>query len=282
MTQELLAEEFDCIFYTGGSAGAKFIARAAAEHFTPLTLELGGKSPCIVDADAKIDLAAKRIVWGKFLNAGQTCVAPDYLFVHAPLLEPFTAAFAHAVRRLLGDDPRQSRHYARLVSARAFDRVAAYLSEGRILAGGRTDAAERYIEPTLLGDVPADASVMREEIFGPVLPLFAFDRIDEAIDFIEERPRPLALYYFGPEKAGGEVLRRTTSGGACLNDTVMQIANGALPFGGVGDSGMGRYHGRDSFELFTHRRAVVSASVRLDPPFRYMPYRWFRWVRRIL
>lgn len=278
----LLEERWDIIFFTGSPDTGRVVMASAARNLTPVVLELGGKSPIIVDRGADVELAARRIAWGKCLNAGQTCVAPDYLFVHAPLLEPFTAAFARAVRRLLGDDPRQSRHYARLVSARAFDRVAAYLSEGRILAGGRTDAAERYIEPTLLGDVPADASVMREEIFGPVLPLFAFDRIDEAIDFIEERPRPLALYYFGPEKAGSEVLRRTTSGGACLNDTVMQIANGALPFGGVGDSGMGRYHGRDSFELFTHRRAVVSASVRLDPPFRYMPYRWFRWVKRIL
>jgi len=198
----LLEERWDIIFFTGSPDTGRVVMASAARNLTPVVLELGGKSPVIVDRGADVELAARRIAWGKCLNAGQTCVAPDYLFVHAPLLEPFTAAFARAVRRLLGDDPRQSRHYARLVSARAFDRVAAYLSEGRILAGGRTDAAERYIEPTLLGDVPADASVMREEIFGPVLPLFAFDRIDEAIDFIEERPRPLALYYFGSGEGG--------------------------------------------------------------------------------
>lgn len=278
----LLRERFDIIFFTGSPELGRVVMRAAAEHLTPVVLELGGKSPCIVDRGANIDIAARRIAWGKTLNAGQTCIAPDYLLIHSSLRDRFVAAFAREVRRLHGDDPRQSRHYVRMVNERAFDRVAGYLTDGRVASGGGLLRDELYIEPTLLVDVDPASAVMREEIFGPVLPVVTFDDTDEAIRFVTEREKPLALYYFGPTKRAAEVIRRTSSGGACVDDTIMHIANENLPFGGVGNSGMGRYHGRESFDAFSHRRAVVATPVWLDLPFRYMPYRMFRWVKKIL
>ena len=278
----LLRERFDIIFFTGSPELGRVVMRAAAEHLTPVVLELGGKSPCIVDRGANIDIAARRIAWGKTLNAGQTCIAPDYLLIHSSLRDRFVTAFAREVRRLHGDDPRQSRHYVRMVNERAFDRVAGYLADGRVAAGGGLLRDELYIEPTLLVDVDPASAVMREEIFGPVLPVVTFDDTDEAIRFVTEREKPLALYYFGPTKRAAEVIRRTSSGGACVDDTIMHIANENLPFGGVGNSGMGRYHGRESFDAFSHRRAVVATPVWLDLPFRYMPYRMFRWVKKIL
>ncbi len=278
----LLRERWDLIFFTGSPELGRIVMEAAARHLTPVVLELGGKSPCIVDHGADIGIAARRIAWGKTLNAGQTCIAPDYLLLHRSLLEEFPAAYARAIRQLHGDDPQRSRHYVRLVNDRAFDRVAGYLRQGKILTGGRTDRSERYIEPTLLAEVDPDAPVMREEIFGPVLPVIPFDTAQQAVDFVTSREKPLALYYFGPERTGRDVLLHTSSGGACLNDTIMHIANEQIPFGGVGNSGMGRYHGRDSFDAFSHRRATVTTPTWIDPPFRYMPYRFFRWVKRIL
>lgn len=278
----LLAERFDIIFFTGSPSLGRTVMRAAAGNLTPVVLELGGKSPCIVDRGADVGLAARRVAWGKTLNAGQTCIAPDYLLVHSSLRDSFVEAFTREVRRMHGDDPRQSRHYARMVSERAFDRVAGYLADGRAVSGGRTERAELYIEPTLLADVDPDSAVMREEIFGPVLPMMTFGSTDEAVRFVTGREKPLALYYFGPRGVGREVIARTSSGGACINDTIMHIANDNLPFGGVGNSGMGRYHGRDSFDAFSHRRAVVDTPVWIDLPFRYMPYRMFGWVKKIL
>jgi len=278
----LLREHFDYIFFTGSQSVGREVMRHAAERLTPVTLELGGKSPCIVDRGANIDIAARRIAWGKTLNAGQTCIAPDYLLIHSSLRDRFVAAFAREVRRLHGDDPRQSRHYVRMVNERAFDRVAGYLADGRVASGGGLLLDELYIEPTLLVDVDPASAVMRKEIFGPVLPVVTFDDTDEAIRFVTEREKPLALYYFGPTKRAAEVIRRTSSGGACVDDTIMHIANENLPFGGVGNSGMGRYHGRESFDAFSHRRAVVTTPVWLDLPFRYMPYRMLRWVKKIL
>lgn len=278
----LFGMRWDAIFFTGSPALGRIVMAAAAKNLTPVVLELGGKSPCIVDRGANIEVAARRIAWGKTLNAGQTCIAPDYLLIHRPLQEPFTEAFAHALQRLHGDDAQQSPHYVRLVNDRAFERVAGYLAQGKVLIGGRTDAADRYIEPTLLAEVDPASPVMQEEIFGPVLPMLPFDEIDEAVALVNDREKPLALYYFGPEKAGREILLRTSSGGACLNDVIMQIANDRLPFGGVGNSGMGRYHGRDSFDAFSHRRGVVESPARFDLPFRYPPYKGFRWVKKIL
>ena len=278
----LLGERWDLIFFTGSPELGRVVMESAARHLTPVVLELGGKSPCIVDRGADIPVAARRIAWGKCLNAGQTCIAPDYLLIREELAEEFIDAFRDAVRRLLGDDPRQSRHYARLVNDRAFDRVASYLGQGTVRVGGESDRTERYIEPTLLTKVDPAAPVMREEIFGPVLPMIPFREQSEIVDFITAREKPLALYYFGPEKQGREILAHTSSGGACLNDTIMHIVSEALPFGGVGNSGMGRYHGRESFDAFSHRRAVVETPTWIDLPFRYMPYRMFRWVRHIL
>lgn len=282
VNRELFDLRWDVIFFTGSPDLGRQVMEAAARTLTPVVLELGGKSPCIVDRGADLRTAARRIAWGKTLNAGQTCIAPDYLLLHRTLQEPFREAYARALHELHGDDAQQSRHYVRLVNDRAFERVAGYLTQGRIALGGRTDASERYIEPTLLEGVDPQAPVMQEEIFGPVLPEVLFDETQEAVDFITAREKPLALYYFGLEGRGMDVLRHTSSGGACLNDTIMHIANDSLPFGGVGHSGMGRYHGRESFDAFSHRRAVVSAPRRFDLPFRYPPYKGFRWVKKIL
>ena len=282
VNRKLFELRWDVIFFTGSPDLGRQVMEAAARHLTPVVLELGGKSPCIVDRGADIDVAARRIAWGKTLNAGQTCIAPDYLLIHRSLQEPFVKAYKEALQRLHGEDARQSPYYVRLVNDRAFERVAGYIPQGKVLVGGRTDAAERYIEPTLLAEVDPAAPVMQEEIFGPVLPMRTFERIDEAVEFVTGREKPLALYYFGPEATGLEVLRRTSSGGACLNDTIMHIANEQLPFGGVGNSGMGHYHGRESFEAFSHRRAVVITPKRFDLPFRYPPYKGFRWVKKIL
>ena len=279
---QLFDMRWDLIFLTGSPALGRIAMAAAAKNVTPVILELGGKSPCIVDRGADLAVAARRIAWGKTLNAGQTCVAPDYLLIHRSLQDQFTEQFRAALRALHGDDAQKSPYYVRLVNDRAFERVSGYLPQGKILIGGRTDPADRYIEPTLLTEADPASPVMQEEIFGPVLPMLPFDTVDEAVAFVNDREKPLALYYFGPEKTGREVLLHTSSGGACLNDVVMHIANDHLPFGGVGNSGMGRYHGRDSFDAFSHRRAVVEASAHLDPPFRYPPYKGFRWVKKIL
>lgn len=279
---QLLAERWDMIFCTGSPALGRIVMTAAARNLTPVVLELGGKSPCIVDRGADVAVAARRIAWGKALNAGQTCIAPDYLLVHESLREQFAEAFAQAVRRLLGGDPAASPYYVRMVSERAFDRVAACLAQGTILSGGRTDRAQRYIEPTLLADPDPASPVMQEEIFGPVLPLLSFRDTDEAVAFVNGREKPLALYYFGPEERGRQIVGRTASGGACINDVIVHVGNDNLPFGGVGNSGMGSYHGRRSFDAFSYRRAVVTTPVRPDPPFRYMPYKMWRLVKKIL
>ena len=278
----LLEQRYDIIFFTGSPALGRTVMGAAARNLTPVVLELGGKSPCIVDEGADLKLAARRIAWGKTLNAGQTCIAPDYLLIHKSLQQQFVEDFKLAVERLHGRDPRQSEHYVRLVSDRAFDRVAAYLQDGRVVAGGTINRAERYIEPTLLADVSPSAAVMQEEIFGPVLPMITFENRDEVKRFVAEREKPLAYYYFGRERDGWDMIRHSTSGGACLNDTIMHIANENLPFGGVGNSGMGSYHGRLSFDAFSHRRAVVVTPTWLDLPFRYMPYRMFSLVKKLL
>ena len=278
----LLDERFDIIFFTGSPALGKKVMAAAAKNLTPVVLELGGKSPCIVDADADIKIAARRIAWGKTLNAGQTCIAPDYLLIHDSRKEEFINEFGKALTRLHGNDIKASQHFVRLVNDNAFNRVEGYLKDGKIALGGATDAKERYIEPTLLTDVPLTAPVMQEEIFGPVLPMIPFNDRAEAIKFINEREKPLALYYFGKVSDGKEVIRTTSAGGSCINDTIMHIANENIPFGGVGNSGMGHYHGRLSFDAFSHKRSVVTTPTWLDLPFRYMPYKMFGLVKKLL
>ncbi|MBQ3248755.1 MAG: aldehyde dehydrogenase [Alistipes sp.] len=278
----LLRERYDVIFFTGSPDLGRVVMRAAAENLTPVILELGGKSPVIVDRTADVALAAKRIAWGKTLNAGQTCIAPDYLLLHRDVKQEFVAAYREALIKLHGDDARLSKHYVRMVSDRAFERVASYLKEGEAIVGGATNASERYIEPTLLDGVKPDAAILREEIFGPVLPIVEYDNIDDAICYILDREKPLALYVFAEESVARRVIRHTSSGGACVNDVIMHIANEHLPFGGVGNSGMGRYHGRDSLYSFSHRRSVLTAATWIDMPFRYMPYKLFRYVKRLL
>jgi aldehyde dehydrogenase (NAD+) len=278
----LLNERYDIIFFTGSPTLGRVVMRAAAEHLTPVVLELGGKSPVVVDRSANVELAAKRVAWGKVLNSGQTCIAPDYVLIHRDVKEQFISAFARAVEQLYGNDLRVSPHYVRMVSARAFERVVGYLKDGRLRYGGRVDAEERFIEPTLLDEVSVDSAVMREEIFGPILPMIEIDGVEEAIEFINDREKPLALYAFAEERVAHRIFELTSSGGGCINDTIMHVASENIPFGGVGNSGMGRYHGRDSLYAFSHRRAVVVTPTWVDLPIRYMPYKLFRFVKRIL
>ena len=277
----LLEQRWDLIFFTGSPALAKTVMAAAAKNLTPVILELGGKSPCIVDRDADIEVAARRIAWGKTLNCGQTCIAPDYLLLHKDIKERFVEAFREELAAMHGENPAQSPHYVRMVSDKAFRRVTGYLSDGKIIAGGHFDAASRYIEPTLLDGVSPDAPVMQEEIFGPVFPILEFTGRQEVVDFVCSREKPLAFYYFGKDRDGWEMLRRTSSGGACINDTIMHFANSRLPFGGVGNSGMGRYHGAESFRAFSNRRAVIDSPRSFDLPFRYMPYK-LMWAMKML
>lgn len=278
----LLEQHFDLIFFTGSPTLGQRVMEAAALNLTPVVLELGGKSPCVVTKEADVKIAARRIAWGKCLNAGQTCIAPDYLLIHSSLKEEFVEEYRKALLALYGEDVSQSRHYGRMVSAKAYERVSGYLANGRVLVGGECKPEERYIEPTLLEVISPDVAVMQEEIFGPVLPLMTFEQVDEAVEFIASRPHPLALYFFGPRKQGDELLRHTLSGGACINDTIMHIVNGHAPFGGVGHSGMGRYHGKESFLAFSHQRTVVTTPTLIDLPLRYMPYKLFGLIKRLL
>ena len=276
----LLAERYDLIFFTGSPALGRTVMAAAAKNLTPVVLELGGKSPCIVDYDADIEVAARRIAWGKCLNAGQTCIAPDYLLVHSAVKDRLINALREEFKALLGEEPQQSKHFVRIVNERAFDRLVGYFKDGDIVVGGQTERSERFIAPTILDNVNPESAVMQDEIFGPIFPVVTFQTTAEAVNFVTSREKPLALYYFG--KSGKQVIRTTSSGGACINDTIMHIANENLPFGGVGKSGMSSYHGKNSFDVFSHQRAVVTTPTWLDLPFRYMPYKLFSLVKKIL
>ena len=279
----LLEQRFDLIFFTGSPDLGRKVMRAASEHLTPVVLELGGKSPCIVDKDANLTMAARRIAWGKSLNAGQTCIAPDYLLVHADIKEQLICELKKEFTRLHGANPKESKHFVRIVNERAFDRLVGYLQGADVVMGGEYDREERYIAPTLIDHVDANSPIMQEEIFGPIFPIVTFSTTEEAIRFVTGREKPLALYYFGESKKNiRQVLKHTSSGGACINDTIMHIANEKLPFGGVGQSGMSAYHGKESFKVFSHHRAVVTTPTWLDLPFRYMPYKFFKWVKKLL
>lgn len=280
VNQQLLDQRWDVIFFTGSPSLGRMVMAAAAEHLTPVVLELGGKSPCIIDHDTDIKVAAKRVAWGKVLNAGQTCIAPDYLLVHEEVKEKFLRLLVKEWKRLLTKHPEKATHYVRIVNEKAMDRLIAYLDDGTIYYGGTYDKTTRFFHPTILTDLQPDASVMQEEIFGPIFPVMTFKHIEEAIRFVNEREKPLALYYFGSN--GKHVLHHTTSGGACINDVIMHIANANMPFGGVGYSGMGAYHGKESFLCFSHRRATIHTPTCIDMPFRYMPYKWFAWIKRMV
>ena len=270
--ESLLNEKFDKIFFTGGTEVGRVVMTAAARHLTPVTLELGGKSPCIVAADAPVSTTARRIAWGKFMNAGQTCVAPDFMLVHHSIATPLADAMKSAIHEFYGENPQRSADYGRIINERHFTRLTSLLEHGRILHGGRTDAADLYIAPTMIGDVSWDSPIMGEEIFGPILPIITYDDIDDMLATLRGRPSPLALYLFTADRTLREkVLAGTRSGGVCINDTITHLLSRELPFGGLGDSGMGSYHGRAGFEAFTHERSILRRTLTQDPRFRYPP-----------
>ncbi|MBL8716268.1 MAG: aldehyde dehydrogenase family protein [Myxococcales bacterium] len=272
-TTALLEQRFDHIFYTGNGTVGRVVMGAAAKHLTPVTLELGGKSPCIVDKEADLDVGVRRIVWGKYFNAGQTCIAPDYVLAHASIHDKLLDRLRETIREFYGDDPQRSPDYARIVNARHHQRLSRLLGEGEAVTEIKAVEAERYLSPVVLRDVPETAKVMHEEIFGPILPVLKVHDMDEAISFVNRRDKPLALYVFSEnEGVQREVIDRTTSGGATVNHTGMHFGVPNLPFGGVGESGMGAYHGKLTFDTFTHRRAVLIKPTFLDASVIYPPY----------
>lgn len=272
-TSTLLEQCFDKIFYTGGAKVGRIVMEAASKHLTPVTLELGGKSPAIVTKDADLDVTARRVVWGAFMNGGQLCVRPDYCMVEEEIYEDFLKTVREVARQFYGEDMQKSEHFARIVNERHFDRVSGLIASGDIVVGGQTDRAERYIAPTVLRDVKPDAPAMQEEIFGPILPTFPVSSVDEAIGFINARDKPLALYAFTASKETGErFIKETSSGTVMVNDCVLFQTNHYLPFGGVGESGMGAFHGRHTFDCFSHLKAVMKRPFWGDVSLRYPPY----------
>lgn len=272
ISQQLLAEKFDHIFFTGGTKVGKIVMEAAAKHLTPVTLELGGKSPCIVDAQIDIECTARRIVWGKFINAGQSCVSPDYLLVEQKTKTKLLDSIKKSIREFY-PIPATSPDYGRIINQKQYNRLVEFLKDGEIIIGGETNQCDRYIAPTVLDRVSLAAPIMQEEIFGPILPVFAYNDIAEAIAIVNQRPKPLSLYLFSQNKnLQQKVIRETAAGSVCINDTVVQFAVPALPFGGVGSSGIGSYHGKASFDTFSHYKSVLHRSFLFDIKLRYAPY----------
>jgi aldehyde dehydrogenase (NAD+) len=282
VNKALLEQRFDMIFFTGSPSLGKTVMRAAAEHLTPVVLELGGKSPCIIDRSANIEVAARRVAWGKTINAGQTCVAPDYLLVHQAVKDEFVAKYKLAVERMYGAEPKESAYYPRIVSENTAERLQSLFHHGNIVYGGDCDLTERYVAPSLIEDADEASPLMQDEIFGPILPVKTFSDIAQVIDYVNARPKPLALYYFGKDSDAKALLKQVSSGGACINDTLLHLVNHRMPFGGVGNSGMGKYHGRDSFLAFSNARATVWSLATFDLPFRYPPFKYFNLIKRVL
>ncbi len=282
--QDLLSQHFDYIFFTGGKAVGRQVMAAAAKHLTPVTLELGGKSPCIVDETADIAVAARRIVWGKFLNCGQTCVAPDYAVVHRSVKDKLIQAVKRNIEALYGREPVESRDYGKIINEKHFDRLQAILEKEPPASPWSSDRSRLKIGPVILEDARWDSAAMEDEIFGPILPVIAYDDLREVKAQIEKRPRPLALYLFSSSEKNIKFITGSLSyGGGCVNDTIMHLASTRLPFGGVGESGMGSYHGKYSFQTFTHQKSVLRKSIRVDLPLRYPPYgKSLRWLRVFL
>jgi aldehyde dehydrogenase (NAD+) len=269
-SQILLDQPFDYIFFTGSVPVGKIVMEAASKRLIPITLELGGKSPSIVHEDANIDLAAKRIVFGKFTNAGQTCIAPDYLLVHKKVKKPLVRAMTKYIVQFYGEDPVNNPNYSKIVNERHFKRLLNYLKDGDVLQGGKVDESSYHIEPTFLTNTTLDSPVMQEEIFGPIFPIIEYSTIEEVIELVRSRPKPLALYLFtNSQKVEDQILSNLSFGGGCVNDTLMHIATPHLPFGGVGESGMGQYHGKSSFEAFSHSKSVLKQTNKFDFSFRY-------------
>ncbi len=272
-SQALLEEKYDFIFFTGSTRVGRIVMQKAARHLTPVCLELGGKSPCIVEADIDIATAAKRIVWGKFMNAGQTCVAPDYLCINRKIADKFIIELKKTIAEFYSNEAIESSSLARIVNADHFERLEKLLKGSEVLSGGKTDRAKLRIEPTLIGNMQWTDSIMDEEIFGPLLPIMVYDNFDEILNEIRSRPKPLAFYLFTRNKTlQNQVAQTMPFGGACFNDCIIHLANSDLPFGGVGDSGIGGYHGRHSFECFSHKKSILNKSYALDAAMRYPPY----------
>lgn len=269
-SQALLGEKWDYIFFTGSGPVGRIVMEAAAKQLTPVTLELGGKSPCIVHEDANLKLAAKRIAWGKFMNAGQTCIAPDYLYIHDRIKDAFLSRLTDAIKELYGENPLDQDNYTRIVSQKHFDRLSGFLANGTTLTGGRTNSEKLAIEPTVLTNITWGDSVMQEEIFGPILPVLEYSDLANVIEGIQNHPTPLALYIFSEnESIQQRVLNSISFGGGCVNDTVYQFTSPYLPFGGVGSSGVGAYHGKQSFDTFSHKKSILKQTTLFDVPFRY-------------
>lgn len=272
-TTALLEQRFDHIFYTGNGHVGRIVMTAAAKNLTPVTLELGGKSPCIIDREVDLEVALRRIAWGKWSNAGQTCVAPDYVLAHQDIFDRVVAGLGDTIREFYGDNPQNSEDYGRIINERHHRRLMGLMEGVTVAHGGQNEEADRYIAPTVLSDVHEDSPCMGQEIFGPLLPIIPITDIEHAVRFINARPKPLALYVFTKSRRTQEqVVSRTSSGGLTVNHAWMHLAVPGLPFGGVGESGMGAYHGRLTFDTFTHRKAVLSKPTMLDPAFAYPPY----------
>lgn len=271
---ELLSHKFDYIFFTGSTPIGRIVMSTAAKFLTPVTLELGGKSPCIVDESADIKLTARRITWGKFLNAGQTCVAPDYLLIHCSMKEAFVEAFKKCIAAFYGLNPLESPDYPRIINRGHFDRILGLIKNEKVIVGGDFNPTTLKIEPTVLDEVSFDSLIMNEEIFGPVLPIITFEDINQIKVWLTDRPKPLACYIFTRNRKTEEMLLNELSfGGGCVNDTIVHLATSHMPFGGVGESGMGSYHGKRSFETFSHCKSIVKKSSLIDIPIRYPPFK---------
>ena len=271
--QALLQQRFDMIFFTGGKTVGREVLRHAAEYLTPVTLELGGKSPCIVDSTAKIRLAAKRIVFGKYLNCGQTCVAPDYILCDKRIRDELITAILAEIEKQFGKEPLKNPNYGKIINEKHFERILGLINGEKLVYGGQSEPESLRIAPTVLNNITWDDAVMGEEIFGPLLPILTFDTLDEALDTVESHPHPLALYFFSEDKAAQKkVLDPCRFGGGCINDTIIHLATSDMPFGGVGESGMGSYHGRGGFETFSHYRSIVDKKTWMDLPIRYQKY----------
>ena len=271
---ELLESNFDKIFFTGSVRVGKIVMEKAAKKLIPITLELGGKSPCIVDKDANIKMSAKRIVWGKYLNAGQTCVAPDYLCVHKDIKDELLKEMVKEIKLQFGEDNRKSLDYPRIIRVEEVDRLSGYINEGEVYFGGEIIREEKYIAPTILTNIKEGSKILEEEIFGPILPVYEFNNLQDVLDKINEGHKPLALYYFSESQEQIEkVLKESTSGGVTINDTILHVSSSFLPFGGVGNSGMGSYHGKNSFQCFSHSKSVLKRGTFTEFSFRFAPYK---------
>ena len=281
-THELMQQRFDFIFFTGSTHFGKEVMAAATPNLTPMVLELGGKSPCVVTQHAHIDLAAKRIVWAKFINSGQTCVAPDHLIVHESVVDQLIEALKKYITQFYGEEPLKSSFYPHMINQGAFERVTGYFQDGDVIFGGTTNPETITIAPTIMRNIKPDSDLAKTEVFGPIIPIATYQEICEVIESVNTQEKPLALYYFGDTLEGEKFLRQSTSGGACINDVLMHIGNHHLPFGGVGNSGMGKYHGKHSYKAFSNERSVVSSSTLIDFAVKYIPYKHWNFTKKLI